>query len=122
MPSHPLSARFAGIDRLYGRGSIETLARKRVCVVGLGGVGSWTVEALARSAVGHLALVDADDICLSNTSRQLHALEGQYGREKAAVLAERCRGINPAASVEAIPQFLTPGNLAELLDRGYDLV
>jgi tRNA A37 threonylcarbamoyladenosine dehydratase len=122
MPSHPLSARFAGIDQLYGRGSVETLARKRVCVVGLGGVGSWTVEALARSAVGHLCLVDADDICLSNTSRQLHALEGQYGREKAAVLAERCRAINPAATVEAIPQFLTPGNLAELLDRGYDLV
>jgi tRNA A37 threonylcarbamoyladenosine dehydratase len=122
MPTHPLSARFAGIDRLYGRGSAETLARSRVCVVGLGGVGSWVVEALARSAVGHLTLIDGDDICLSNTSRQLHALAPQYGRGKAEVLAERVLAINPVMTAEAVAQFLTPGNLAEQLDRGFDLV
>ena len=122
MPNHPLSARFAGIDRLYGRGATATLAGKRVCIVGLGGVGSWVVEALARSAVGHLTLIDADDICLSNTNRQLHALAGQFGRVKAEVMAERAQAINPGMSVSVVPQFLTPSNLADLLDQGFDLV
>ena len=122
MPNHPLSARFAGIDRLYGRGAAQRLAKARVCVVGLGGVGSWVVEALARSAVGHLTLLDADDICLSNTSRQLHALEGHYGAGKAATLAARGQAINPAATFEPVASFLTPGNLVEQLDRGFDLV
>ena len=117
-----LNARFAGVDRLYGRGSVARLQQRHVCVVGLGGVGSWAVEALARSGVGRMTLVDADEVCLSNTNRQLHALEGQYGRGKAEVLAERCRAIKPALAVEVVPQFLLPSNLAELLDRGYDLV
>ena len=117
-----LNARFAGVDRLYGRGSVARLQQRHVCVVGLGGVGSWAVEALARSGVGRMTLVDADEVCLSNTNRQLHALEGQYGRGKAEVLAERCRAINPALAVEVVPQFLLPSNLEELLERGYDLV
>jgi tRNA A37 threonylcarbamoyladenosine dehydratase len=114
--------RFQGIDRLYGAGSVARLARARVAVVGVGGVGSWTVEALARSGVGHLALIDADDVCVSNTNRQLHALAGQFGRAKVEVLAERVRAINPHAEVKAIASFLTPANLAELLDQGYDAV
>jgi tRNA A37 threonylcarbamoyladenosine dehydratase len=122
MPTHPLTARFGGIDRLYGTGAVQRLAKARVCVVGLGGVGSWVVEALARSAVGHLELVDADDICLSNTSRQLHALAGNFGAGKAEVLAARCRDINPAITVTAVPMFVTPANLAERLDQGFDLV
>ena len=117
-----LRDRFAGIDRLYGVGSVERLAGKHVCVVGLGGVGSWAVEALARSGIGRLTLIDADDICLSNTNRQLHALEGQYGRGKAEVLAERCRAIHPGIDAVPVASFLTPGNLVELLDRDYDLV
>src|SRR5687768_16264194 len=75
-----LQQRFAGIDRLYGNGAAAKLASSSACVVGLGGVGSWLVEALARSGVGRLVLIDADDICLSNTNRQLHAFDGQYGR------------------------------------------
>lgn len=114
--------RFQGIDRLYGIGSVARLTRARVAVVGVGGVGSWAVEALARSGVGHLALIDADDVCVSNTNRQLHALDGQFGRAKVEVLAERVRAINPAAEVQAIASFLTPNNLAELLDQGYDAV
>lgn len=93
-----------------------------MCVVGLGGVGSWAVEAFARSGVGRLTLIDADEVCVSNTNRQLHALEGQFGRGKAEVLAERCRAINPVVEVKTIPSFLTPSNLSELLDQGYDLV
>ena len=114
--------RFAGIDRLYGRGAVERLRGRRVAVVGLGGVGSWIVEALARSAVGHLSLIDADDLCLSNTNRQLPALDGTYGRNKAEVMAERCRAISPGISLDVVPMFLTPGNLGELLDQGFDLV
>jgi tRNA A37 threonylcarbamoyladenosine dehydratase len=114
--------RFSSIDRLYGAGSLATLRHRHVCVVGLGGVGSWAVEALARSGLGRMTLVDADDICVSNTSRQLHALEGQYGRGKAEALAERCRAINPQILIEVVPEFLTSANLAEMLDRSYDAV
>ena len=115
-------ARFAGIDRLYGRGTVARLATRRVTVVGLGGVGSWVAEALARSGVGALTLVDADDLCLSNTNRQLPAIAGQYGRGKAEAMAERCLAINPQAHVVAVPQFLTPSNLDGLLGRGQHLV
>ncbi|MHC9085267.1 tRNA threonylcarbamoyladenosine dehydratase [Luteimonas sp. RIT-PG2_3] len=116
------SARFSGIDRLYGRGAVQRFARSRVAIVGLGGVGSWVVESLIRSGVGALTLIDADDICVSNTNRQLPALEGQYGRNKAEAMAERCRAINPSAKVEAVAEFLTAGNLEALLDRQFDLV
>ena len=117
-----LRERFAGIDRLYGRGSTQTLSERHVCVVGLGGVGSWAVEALARSATGRLTLIDADEICLSNSNRQLFALDGQFGRGKADALAERCRAINPKMQVNAVASFLTPANLESLLGRDYDLV
>ncbi|MEN1927009.1 tRNA threonylcarbamoyladenosine dehydratase [Luteimonas sp. MJ293] len=114
--------RFGGIDRLYGSGTVARLSRMQVAVVGLGGVGSWVAEALARSGVGRLVLIDADDLCVSNTNRQLPALQGQYGRGKAEAMAERCLAINPLATVEPVASFLTPGNLDELLDRGHDLV
>jgi tRNA threonylcarbamoyladenosine dehydratase len=114
--------RFGGIDRLYGAGALARFSRSHVAVVGLGGVGSWLVEALARSGVGRLTLIDADDLCVSNTNRQLPALAGQYGRGKAEAMAERCRAINPEIAVEAVASFLTPSNLEDLLGRGYDLV
>lgn len=114
--------RFGGIDRLYGQGSLAILARSHVCIVGVGGVGSWTLEALARSGVGALTLIDGDDVCLSNTNRQLPALIGAYGQAKVAVLAERARAINPDIVVHALERFLTPSSLDELLDRGYDMV
>jgi tRNA A37 threonylcarbamoyladenosine dehydratase len=117
-----INERFAGIDRLYGVGSAARLARMHVCVVGLGGVGSWTAEALARSGVGRLTLIDADDVCVSNTNRQLHALEGAYGRAKVDVVAERARAINPQLEVDAVAEFLTATNLESLLGRGYDAV
>ena len=119
---NPWRARFAGIDRLYGAGSIARLASRHVVVVGLGGVGSWVVEALVRSAVGRLTLIDADDLCVSNTNRQLPALAGQYGRGKAEAMAERCRAINPEVTVDVVPSFLTPANLDSLLDGDHDLV
>jgi len=114
--------RFGGIDRLYGTGALARFRDSRIAVVGLGGVGSWAVEAFARTGIGHLTLIDADDLCVSNTNRQLPAIVGQYGRGKAAAMAERCLAINPAIDVQAIPAFLTPSNLDALLDHEFALV
>ncbi len=116
------AVRFAGIERLYGIGALARLARAHVCVVGVGGVGSWTVEALARSGIGALTLIDGDDVCVSNTNRQLPALIGAYGRAKVEVLAERARAIHPGIRVQAVERFLTPSTLDDLLGGGYDLV
>ena len=117
-----VDARFAGIDRLYGQGSAMVLSSAHVAVVGMGGVGSWAVEALARSGIGRLTLIDADEVCVSNTNRQSHALEGQFGRAKVEVLAQRALAINPQVQVEAIAQFVTASNFETLLERGYDAV
>ncbi|HEX2595017.1 MAG TPA: tRNA threonylcarbamoyladenosine dehydratase [Luteimonas sp.] len=114
--------RFSGIDRLYGSGALARFRDSRIAVVGLGGVGSWAVEAFARTGIGHLTLIDADDLCLSNTNRQLPAIAGQYGRNKAAAMAERCLAINPGIDVEPVAAFLTPSNLDALLDREFALV
>lgn len=113
--------RFQGIDRLYGAGAVARLRACHVCVVGVGGVGSWAVEALARSGVGYLTLIDADEVCVSNTNRQLHALDGQYGRPKVQVMAERARAIHPDIDVRTVERFLTPASL-DLLDGGFDMV
>jgi tRNA A37 threonylcarbamoyladenosine dehydratase len=117
-----IDSRFAGIERLYGAGSVERLSSARVAVVGVGGVGSWAAEALARSGVGSLTLIDADEVCVSNANRQLHTLANTLGKPKVTVMAERLRGINPALKVEPVERFVTPATLAELLDRGFDLV
>ena len=117
-----LRERFSGIDRLYGAGTLARLACSRVAVVGMGGVGSWVVEALVRSGVGHLTLIDADDICVSNSNRQLPAHTGQFGRAKVEAMAERCRAINPIVQVVAVPVFLVSSNIEALLDDGFDLV
>lgn len=115
-------SRFSGIDRLYGTGSAARLARAHVAVVGLGGVGSWAAEALARSGIGALTLIDADEVCVSNVNRQSHALEGEYGRAKVDVVAARLRAINPQLRVQALAQFVTMKNVAELLGTGNDAV
>lgn len=114
--------RFAGVDRLYGAGSVARLACAHVAVIGVGGVGSWAAEALARSGVGTLTLIDADEVCVSNTNRQLHTLESTLGRSKVGVMAERLRAINPSLVVHPIERFVTPATLEETLDRGFHLV
>lgn len=116
------SERFSGIDRLYGTGSVARFGAARVAVVGVGGVGSWAAEALARSGIGHLTLIDADDLCLSNTNRQLHALDGHYGQLKVAAMAARLRAINPQMTVVEVARFLTVDNLEAMLGQGFDVV
>lgn len=114
--------RFAGIERLYGRGSLERLAQCHVAVIGIGGVGSWLVEALARSGIGRMTLFDADDICISNSNRQLPAMEGNFGKNKVDLMQLRCQAINPDMQINAVPAFITPANMAESLSAGFDLV
>ena len=114
--------RFAGVERLYGKGTLERLSACHVAVIGIGGVGSWAVEALARSGIGKLTLVDADDLCVSNTNRQLPALEGRYGHAKVDAMAARCRAINPEITLDLQARFLTPANLDDMLGGGFDLV
>ncbi len=115
--------RFAGLQRVLGQPASQRLQQARICVVGLGGVGSWAAEALARSGVGELLLTDGDDICISNTNRQIHALEGQYGRLKTEVMAERLRAINPALKLTLLNRFVLPDNMAEQLPwTAFDLL
>ena len=125
MFSEDYRSRFAGVARLYGVPALEKLARSRVCLVGLGGVGSWTCEALARSGVGALTLIDADDVRETNANRQIHALDGNFGRPKAEVLAERVRLISPHCAVRVEKIFITPDNASAFFEenRGaFDLV
>jgi tRNA A37 threonylcarbamoyladenosine dehydratase len=114
--------RFGGISRLYGSQALERFRAARVAVIGIGGVGSWTVEALARSGIGHLTLVDLDEICVTNVNRQLHAMDGQIGRQKTEAMAERVRAISPSCEVEILPTFFGERNAAEILDRRFDAV
>lgn len=114
--------RFAGVARLYGVVAAARLARARVCVVGVGGVGSWALEALARSGVGHLAAVDLDMVAESNTNRQIHALGDVYGMAKVDAMAARIHAINPASVVTCIEDFVTPENVAEIFEPGFDVV
>lgn len=112
--------RFGGIGRLYGKKALETFRRSHVCVVGIGGVGSWIVEALARSGVGKLTLIDLDDICESNINRQIHALDGAIGESKIETMAKRCRAINPNCLVKTVHTFLTPKNASSLIEDNFD--
>ncbi|MGD2137886.1 MAG: tRNA threonylcarbamoyladenosine dehydratase [Gammaproteobacteria bacterium] len=114
--------RFGGIRRLYGDRALETFGRAHVCVLGIGGVGSWAAEALARSAIGRITLVDLDHVAESNINRQLHALSGTLGMAKVHVMADRIQQINPDCAVIAVEEFLTPENLGALLAGGQDYI
>ena len=120
MNSH--EARFGGIERLFGRAGARQLRLAHVCVIGIGGVGSWGVEALARSGIGTLTLVDLDDVCITNTNRQLHALTGTFGKPKVEVMAERVRAINPDCQVYARQEFFLKSNSEALLEAPFDAV
>jgi tRNA A37 threonylcarbamoyladenosine dehydratase len=114
--------RFGGIARLYGRAALQRLASAHVCVVGVGGVGSWTVEALARSGVGELTLIDGDEVCVTNVNRQLPALEHTVGLAKVKVLAERVATIDPACRVNQLAEFFSSTTSQRLLETRYDWV
>ena len=115
--------RFGGIARLYGDAALQRFRATHVCVIGVGGVGSWIVEALARSAIGQLTLIDLDNVAESNINRQIQALSGTIGQAKIGALAERIAQINPFCRVNLIEDFIDPGNLDRMIKgRGYDFV
>ncbi|HWQ91586.1 MAG TPA: tRNA cyclic N6-threonylcarbamoyladenosine(37) synthase TcdA [Clostridia bacterium] len=114
--------RFGGIGRLYGADALERLRQAHVCVVGLGGVGSWAVEALARSGIGELTLVDLDDVCISNVNRQLHALDGELGKPKAEVMARRVQAIHPECKIHPLQSFFLKSNAEEIFKTRFDAV
>ena len=107
--------RFGGISRLFGTDGFEKLQNAHVVVVGLGGVGSWVAEGLARTAIGRLTLIDGDTVEESNTNRQMPAMDGQYGRLKTEVMAERLRAINPAADIQIVSTFVTAETMPTLI-------
>ena len=114
--------RFGGIKRLYGDEAFIKIQKSHVLVVGLGGVGSWVVESLARSGVGHLSIVDFDDLCVSNTNRQIHALEGNIGKQKTKVLEERLKKINPYIKITVFDEPYSLDTESEIFKDSFDVV
>src|SRR5213076_1138626 len=115
--------RFGGIARLYGEPALARFRAAHVCVIGVGGVGSWVVEALARSAIGHLTLIDLDNVAESNINRQIQALSSTLGQAKISALAQRIAQINPFCRVTEIEDFIAPDNLDQMIGaRHFDYV
>lgn len=114
--------RFGGLARLYGTGAPRAMAQAHVAVVGIGGVGSWTAEALARSGVGTLTLIDLDHVSESNVNRQIHALSRTLGQSKIEAMAERIGQINPACRIHLVDDFVSPENIEQTLSGPYDVI
>jgi tRNA A37 threonylcarbamoyladenosine dehydratase len=112
--------RFGGVSRLYGEAGLAKLQAAHICVVGIGGVGSWAAEALARNAVGTITLIDLDNIAESNVNRQLHAVEGAFGKAKVSAMRQRIHSINPYVTVHEIEDFVTAENAADMLNKSFD--
>lgn len=115
-------SRFDGIARLYGDKGAQALKDAHILIVGLGGVGTWAAESLARSGVGEISLVDMDEICISNTNRQIHAHDGNYGKMKVEALKERIKLINPDCKINECIDFFTKDTKDEILGITYDYV
>jgi tRNA A37 threonylcarbamoyladenosine dehydratase len=114
--------RFSGIRRLYGDAAVQRLRTSHVAVIGVGGVGSWAVEALARTGIGKLTLIDLDEVCVSNVNRQLPALTQAVGKPKVTVMRERVLEINPECEVRPVEEFFTSSSARQLMDDSFDCV
>lgn len=114
--------RFGGIERLYGEAGLQKLQQSHVAIVGVGGVGCWSAEMLARSGVGTITLIDADELCVTNINRQIHAMDSTVGRSKVEVMAERIKDINPECQVIQEQRFFMASSCDELLLPKYDAV
>lgn len=125
MPASPdptYHDRFSGLGRLYGSTALERFRGAHLAVIGIGGVGAWASEALARSGIGRLTLVDLDEVCITNVNRQVHALDGQIGRPKVKAMADRVRLISPGCEVRELAEFFTESTADRVLGEGYDVV
>jgi tRNA A37 threonylcarbamoyladenosine dehydratase len=119
------SERFGGIERLYGQSRASQMQTLHIAVVGIGGVGSWAAEALARSGIGHITLIDHDDIALSNINRQIHTLDSTLDQAKVETMRQRILEINPHCQCRAIDDLLTENNLEKYFPQAkqdYDFV
>ena len=114
--------RFGGVRRLYGDAGLSKLQAAHMVVIGIGGVGSWAAEALARNAIGRITLIDLDNIAESNVNRQLHAIDGAFGKAKVTAMHERILSINPFCAVREIEDFITIQNIATLLNFKCDVI
>jgi tRNA A37 threonylcarbamoyladenosine dehydratase len=114
--------RFSRAELLIGVEGLTTLANKHVMICGIGGVGSYAAEALGRAGIGHITLVDFDDICLTNVNRQIHALSSTVGQSKVEVMASRLRDINPSATIKPLKEFFSAENATQLLTPQPDFV
>ncbi len=114
--------RFGGVKRLYGDAGLNKLNAAHIVVIGIGGVGSWAAEALARNAVGTITLIDLDNIAESNVNRQLHAVDGAFGKAKVSTMHERILSINPMCKVHEIEDFITAANISALLNLKCDVI
>lgn len=121
-PTEYYASQFGGIARLYGEEAAEKIRQAHICVVGVGGVGSWSVEALARSGVGRITLIDHDEIAASNMNRQLHTLHSTIGQSKVAVLAKRVADINAECEVNSIEDLITLDTLEKYITTEFDVV
>ena len=117
-----MQRRFSGVARLYGDAGLAKLQTAHIVVVGIGGVGSWAAEALARNAVGVITLVDLDNIAESNVNRQIHALGDNFGKAKITAMRERILQINPTCIVREIEDFVTVNNASKMLDFHFDVL
>lgn len=115
-------SRFGGIGRLFGVKGLERIRTARVLVIGIGGVGSWVAESLARTGIGSMTLVDLDDVCVTNINRQIHALSNTVGQFKVDVMKNRVKDIHPQCEVDTKQCFFSPKNLETIFDRDYDFV
>lgn len=114
--------RFGGVTRLYGTQRAEILRQANVCVIGIGGVGSWSVEALARTGIGRITMVDMDVVAESNTNRQIHALGNIYGKSKIEAMSERIYAINPECEITCVDEFISEENVEIILSQNFSVV
>lgn len=114
--------RFSSLGRVYGDDLMQRLRHAHVCVIGIGGVGSWAVEALARTGIGRLTMIDGDTVSIGNMNRQIHTLDSSLGRSKVGMMQDRIAGINPECRVEAVARHIDDENLRDSIERGYDVV
>ena len=114
--------RFGGVERLYGKAAFAKFQKSHICVIGIGGVGSWAAEALARNAIGKITLIDLDHIAESNINRQIHALSQTLGKSKVLAMKERILDINPNCQVNMVDDFISNENITMLIKSDFDVV
>jgi tRNA threonylcarbamoyladenosine dehydratase len=122
MEAIDFNRRFGGVERLYGKEALDHFQKSHICVVGIGGVGSWAAEALARNAISQITLIDLDHIAESNINRQIHALSSTLGKSKVLAMKERILEINPTCQVHMVDDFISNENIEALIKNDFDVV